>query len=355
MGTGRERSKRAQMFDRSSITFLLIRPKTSFVSACLASIESITREGKRLYIWSFLSCLMLSWDSDSDNEPAHQPLKKAKIIGYGCIQATTSLGQSVELPRKQSAALHSRTSNIKSHQLYQAARTDLEKHLLPEITDNTPASDDASNGSLWVTKYQPKSFTDLVGDQRLFRNILSWVKNWDFAVFKRPVKSRYVPFYQMGQGFVSKYKDALDRPEKRIVLLAGPPGIGKTTLVHVIAQHCGYSILEINASDDRTSESIKGKLASLESTRIDDKRPVLLLIDEIDGAHANQDAFISIIIKTSLTCKRPIICVCNDPYVPALKLLRPACHVFHVKPLEYKILADRLIDICEWEGICISI
>ena len=33
-------------------------------------------------------------------------------------------------------------------------------------------------------------------------------------------------------------------------------GLGKTTLAHVVARHCGYHPYEINASDDRTATSL---------------------------------------------------------------------------------------------------
>lgn len=33
----------------------------------------------------------------------------------------------------------------------------------------------------------------------------------------------------------------------QVALLCGPPGLGKTTLAHVIAQHAGYNVVEMNA------------------------------------------------------------------------------------------------------------
>ena len=36
-------------------------------------------------------------------------------------------------------------------------------------------------------------------------------------------------------------------PWLQVALLCGPPGLGKTTLAHVIARHAGYSVVEMNA------------------------------------------------------------------------------------------------------------
>lgn len=37
---------------------------------------------------------------------------------------------------------------------------------------------------LWVDKYTPQNFLDLLSDDKTNRNILSWLKEWDPYVFK---------------------------------------------------------------------------------------------------------------------------------------------------------------------------
>lgn len=41
-----------------------------------------------------------------------------------------------------------------------------------------------------------------------------------------------------------------------MALLSGPPGLGKTTLAHIIAKHAGYNVVEINARLDKPNNDI---------------------------------------------------------------------------------------------------
>ena len=84
--------------------------------------------------------------------------------------------------------------------------------------------------------------------------------------------------------------------------MSGPPGLGKTTLAHVVASQAGYNVFEINArcvpsspeqnftlrtlSDARSGQVVEERIRpALESGyAVGSSKPVLIVIDEIDGA-----------------------------------------------------------------------
>jgi len=49
--------------------------------------------------------------------------------------------------------------------------------------------------------------------------------------------------------------------DAKVLLFAGPPGMGKTTLAHIAARQAGYRAVEINASDDRTGKQLQERVA----------------------------------------------------------------------------------------------
>lgn len=80
-------------------------------------------------------------------------------------------------------------------------------------------------------------------EQRTNRNVLQWLKSWSKVVFGKE--------HQQAAG--SHWSAVLGEEHMagKVVLLHGPPGLGKTTLAHILAKTAGYSPMEINASDER--------------------------------------------------------------------------------------------------------
>ena len=168
----------------------------------------------------------------------------------------------------------------------------------------------------------------------------------------------------------------------------------QTTLAHIAAAHCGYRSVEINASDDRSPEVLRERIArasqnaTLDSatmagtdtgTGMRGSRPNCIIIDEIDGVDGSRNALDCIIsiIKAPLQqggdghkkasssssknrsssssgvfpLTRPLICICNDQFAPALRELRRLAEVFVFSAPSEMRLVQRLRQICSKEGL----
>nr|XP_033695197.1 chromosome transmission fidelity protein 18 homolog isoform X1 [Tursiops truncatus] len=266
-------------------------------------------------------------------------------------------------------------------------------------SEEEPAdSQDASQHCLWVDEFAPQRYTELLSDDFTNRCLLKWLKLWDLVVFGREWPTRKPrPSVEPARGgkeatASSKWKshgqvleemleaelDPSGRPRQKVALLCGPPGLGKTTLAHVIARHAGYSVVEMNASDDRSPEAFRTRIEAatqMESVLGTGGRPNCLVIDEIDGAPtAAINVLLSILDRQGRQeaepggpavptgggrrrraeggiLMRPIICICNDQFVPSLRQLKQQALLLHFPPTLPSRLTQRLQEISLRRGM----
>lgn len=241
---------------------------------------------------------------------------------------------------------------------------------------------------LWTEKYRARNFMDLCGDDSTNRTVLRWLKRWDPVVFPGSTKPKPV-VRRPGM------QEEEEKPHRKILLLTGPPGLGKTTLAHVCAKQAGYEVMEINASDDRSRDVVKTRIRTCLGTEsvkavanqkeTDGPRkiakPACVIVDEVDGVVTGSGAsgdggFVKALIDLVMTDQRnssggaksdntkkrkgddfrmlrPLILICNDVYAPSLKPLRQSnlAEIIHTGRPTMDAVVNRLKAIFEKEGI----
>jgi len=163
----------------------------------------------------------------------------------------------------------------------------------------------------WVEKYRPEYFIDFVGNKEAVKSLENWLKTWN-------------------------------QQRKKVALLAGPAGVGKTSVVYYLIRKYKYEFVEVNASDKRNKKAVErlvGKSSTEGTVMQGAKVRKLILVDEADGLFGNEDrgggsALAQAVQKTRI----PIICTANDPTASAIKSAKR-----HMLVIEFNSLKDEEI------------
>jgi len=187
----------------------------------------------------------------------------------------------------------------------------------------------------WTEKYRPRDLSDVVGNREAIQELKSWAGKW-----------------------------VSGKPDKKAVVLAGKPGIGKTSSALALANHMNWEALEMNASDQRNRESIKkfvGRSAvddtfseSGKFTPYKDGKRTLLVIDEADNIFGKEDrGGIREISSTIRKTEQPVILIANDYYDLTRRSneLKKLCKKIDFDVVDKKKIKTHLKKICQREGI----
>ena len=131
----------------------------------------------------------------------------------------------------------------------------------------------------WLEKYRPQKMEDYIGQESKVLQADTWITE-----FKQ------------------------NKPDtKKFLILYGAPGIGKTTLSHLILRKHNYDVIEFNSSDMRNKKAIKRRLGTIGKKSIcqvlydnntSSRGPeIAVIMDEIDGINSGERGSISTLIE----------------------------------------------------------
>jgi replication factor C subunit 1 len=144
------------------------------------------------------------------------------------------------------------------------------------------------SGALWVNVYAPRALGDLIGQGAVVAELQTWLRGW--VAGKGGVPSGNGP---------------------KGALVSGPPGIGKTSAVHLVAAACGYDVLEFNASDERSASAVRRYFDEACQSGHCGRRRVVVM-DEVDGMSSGDRGGLGELARIIARCVFPIICISNE-------------------------------------------
>lgn len=113
----------------------------------------------------------------------------------------------------------------------------------------TPRVKTSSFTSL-VDQYSPQNATQLCGNDHTSLNLVSWMKEWKAFIQGSTDECSFE------EHLYTNDEDTGQEELMKLFVLEGPSGSGKSSMVHAIAQECGFQVLEISSNQARSGKHI---------------------------------------------------------------------------------------------------
>ncbi|MBS3167048.1 replication factor C large subunit [Candidatus Woesearchaeota archaeon] len=169
-------------------------------------------------------------------------------------------------------------------------------------------------------KYTPASSKELISQKSQFENLKKFISNY-----------KYEP--------------------KKIILLAGPTGSGKTLLVYLLAKELNLELVELNSSDFRSKEDIKNVIGNAITQQSLFFTGKIIFLDDLDTISGLQDrGCITELINISKKSTFPIICTITDTEEKKIKDLKKSSITLELEKLKHEDILKFLKQIAEKES-----
>jgi replication factor C large subunit len=154
---------------------------------------------------------------------------------------------------------------------------------------------------------------------------------------------------------VQSVKEFLDNfPKKKALVLYGPAGTGKTSLVLSITKEKNLEIFELNSSDLRNRAQLEERLKPASAQQSLFKKSKILLMDEVDGVTGSDIGGIPELARLISTTNFPIIMTCNDVWQSKLSPIREKAKLVEMKALKIDDIIKVLNNVCEKENLTLD-